>query len=99
MQSREYDSISELAEAIGVGPSYLRRLMTLNFLAPDIVEALSRGDGPDGLTLDRLTSNLPHPWRDHRPRFGFMGPRATRSLSVLAGFRAKHMPASGQCQY
>ena len=55
LESREYDSISELAEAIGVGPSYLRRLMTLNFLAPDIVEALLRGDGPDG-----LTSNPPH---------------------------------------
>jgi len=71
LESREYDSIGELAEAIGVDPSYLRRLMTLNFLAPDIVEALLRGDGPDGLTLDRLTSNPPHPWRDQRTCFGF----------------------------
>jgi len=50
LESRDYDSISELAKAIGVDRSYLRRLMTLNFLAPDIVEALLRGDGPDGLT-------------------------------------------------
>jgi len=75
LESGEYASITNLADAVGMDRSYLRRLMTLNTLAPDIVEALLRGDGPHGLTLDRLTSNPPHLWRDQRTRFGYPAAR------------------------
>jgi len=77
MESGEYAPISDLAEAIGVDRSYLRRLMTLNFLAPDIIEALLRGDAPDALPLDRLTSNPPHLSRDQRTCLGFNAPGKT----------------------
>lgn len=65
-ESGEYASITDLADVVGMDRSYLRRLMTLNTLAPDIVESLLRGDGADGLSLDQLTANPPLLWRDQR---------------------------------
>ena len=70
MESGEYASITDLADAVGMDRSYLRRLMTLNTLAPDIVESLLRGDEADGLSLDQFTASLPLLWRDQRGRFG-----------------------------
>ena len=69
MESGEYASITDLADAVGMDRSYLRRLMTLNSLAPDIVESLLGGDGADGLSLDQLTANSPLLWRDQLGRF------------------------------
>jgi len=60
LESREYASITNLAHADGMDRSYLRRLMTLNALAPDMHEALLRGDAPGALPFDRLASNPPH---------------------------------------
>jgi len=44
--------------------------MTLNTLAPDIVESILRGDEADGLSLDQLIASPPILWRDQRGRFG-----------------------------
>ena len=70
MESGEHASISDLADDIGLDRCYLRRLMILNSLAPDIVESLLGGDGADGLSLDQLTADPPVLWRDQRGRFG-----------------------------
>ena len=47
--------------------------MSLNYLAPDIVESLLRNDGADGLSLEQLTADPPLHWRDQRGRFGCGG--------------------------
>ena len=70
IESGEYASITELADDVGLDRCYLRRLMTLNSLAPDIVESLLRNDGADGLSLEQLTADPPVLWRDQRGRFG-----------------------------
>jgi len=35
-------------------------------LAPDIIEAILRGDEPDGLSLEKLRKNLPVRWDEQR---------------------------------
>jgi len=38
----------------------------LTSLAPDIIEAILRGDEPDGLSLRKLQKNLPVRWDKQR---------------------------------
>ncbi len=43
-------------------PTYVGRMLRLTSLAPDIVEAILRGDEPDGISLRKLQKNLPVRW-------------------------------------
>jgi len=38
----------------------------LTSLAPDIIEAILRGDEPDGLSLEKLRKHLPVRWDEQR---------------------------------
>jgi len=42
------------------------RMPRLTSLAPDIIEAILRGDEPDGLSLRKLQKNLPVRWDKQR---------------------------------
>ncbi len=44
--------------------------MRLALLAPDIVEAIVRGDEPSGLSLEQLTKGLPMLWSEQRATLG-----------------------------
>ena len=46
--------------------TYVGRLLRLTSLAPDIIEAILRGDEPDGLSLEKLRKNLPVRWDEQR---------------------------------
>lgn len=51
---------------------YLRRIVTLALLAPDIQAAILDGRQPPSLTLERLTrTDIPLAWDDQRRTFGF----------------------------
>jgi site-specific DNA recombinase len=67
----EYADTAEVASKCDLGESYVRRMLRLAFLAPDIVEAIAEGRQPRGLTLQRLLAPLPLTWRDQRREFGF----------------------------
>jgi hypothetical protein len=45
------------------------------FLAPDIVESILDGRQPLDLTVQKLTSKLPHGWVEQRQQLGFAEPR------------------------
>jgi len=64
LESGDYASIEDLAHAVGCDRTYVGRILRLTSLAPDIVEAILRGDGPDGLSLEKLRKNLPVRWDD-----------------------------------
>ncbi|MFQ5766285.1 MAG: recombinase family protein, partial [Rhodospirillales bacterium] len=51
--SREAISMRTIAERAHVSDRYVRRILFLAFLAPDIVDAILDGRQPDGLTVDR----------------------------------------------
>ena len=62
-----------LAKREGVSPSYFTRLVRLNYLAPDITQAILDGGQPRDLTADKLLahSRLPLGWHEQRAVLGF----------------------------
>jgi site-specific DNA recombinase len=67
----EYADTAEIAGKCGLGESYVRRILRLAYLAPDIVESIAEGRQPRGLTLERLLGLVPFAWAEQRQRFGF----------------------------
>jgi len=66
------ETLNSIAAAVGVTPRYVRRLLTLAFLAPDIIEAILEGRQPADLTAERLTRQpLPLAWSAQRTALGF----------------------------
>jgi len=80
LESGEYLSLEDLTQAVGssrrsrqaktgVDRTYVGRLLRLTSLAPDIIEAILRGDEPDGLSLRKLQKNLPVRWDEQRKQW------------------------------
>ena len=46
--------------------TFIGRMLRLTSLAPDIIEAILRGDEPNGLSLEKLRKNLPVRWDEQR---------------------------------
>ena len=58
-------SLQELAKRDGIARRYIRRLVGLAFLSPELVEAILQGRQPVELTATRLTElDLPLDWRE-----------------------------------
>jgi site-specific DNA recombinase len=72
-------SIEEIASSKNITPSYATRLMRLNYLAPDIVEAIIAGRQPPGLSANKLIKDTRFPlaWHEQRIALGF---EQTRTL-------------------
>ena len=70
-------TMQQVADAEGVVPSYVTRLLRLTFLAPDIVAAIVDGRQPVELTANRLMSNtrLPLEWQAQRELLGVAAAR------------------------
>jgi site-specific DNA recombinase len=54
-------SVAEIAQREGVGERYVRRLMRLAFLAPEIVHAIVAGNQPPELTAEALAERIDLP--------------------------------------
>jgi DNA invertase Pin-like site-specific DNA recombinase len=61
----------ELSEHLRVSREYVTRTLSLNYLAPDIVQAVLDGREPSGLSLGKLTEPLPLLWNEQRVQLGF----------------------------
>jgi hypothetical protein len=53
--------VAEIAERERVGSRYVRRLLRLAFLAPEIVEAIAAGDQPPQLSAEALAERIDLP--------------------------------------
>jgi len=51
IESGEYAGVEDLAQALGVDRTYAGRILRLTSLTPDIVEAILRGEEPEGMSL------------------------------------------------
>lgn len=71
LESGRFRAIAELARAIKLDNSYVARLLNLTLLAPDIIQAILEGHEPSGLSLEKLTKNLPLDWVEQRKALGF----------------------------
>ncbi len=64
LATRRVKSVAELAAREGIDERYIRSLMHLAFLAPEVVEAVAQGSQPAGLTTKALLTriDLPLDW-------------------------------------
>ncbi len=66
LESGQYAGVEDLAQALDVDRTYAGRILRLTSLAPDIIEAILRGDEPNGISLRKLQKNLPVQWDEQR---------------------------------
>jgi hypothetical protein len=72
LESEEARSISDLVRKVGFTEDYVRRILKLAFLSPDIVEAILQGRQPLGVTLSHILQvDLPLSWRIQQEVLGF----------------------------
>ena len=69
IEAGQFATIEELARELGFDRTYVGRMLRLTSLAPDIIEAILRGDEPAGLSLEKLRKVLPVCWREQRSRW------------------------------
>jgi hypothetical protein len=72
LEAGEYGSVSELAAAEQINPSYLARVLRLTLLAPDIVETVLDGTGRVEITLEKLMVPLPLEWDAQRRQLAIL---------------------------
>lgn len=72
LERGEVQSISDLARKAGCTEDYVRRILKLGSLSPEIVDAILRGRQPHGVNLARvLQVELPLAWNAQRETLGF----------------------------
>jgi DNA invertase Pin-like site-specific DNA recombinase len=67
----KFDTVEALAKRMKVSTTYAARILRLNYLAPDIVQAILDGREPSGLSLIQLAQPFPMLWADQRAQLGF----------------------------
>jgi hypothetical protein len=75
LDSGVYVSLSEIAAAEKLSPSYVGRIARLAQLAPDIVEAILAGTLNQSVILERLEKGVPVEWEEQRANCGRLEPR------------------------
>ena len=63
LETGDFATIEEIADAENVNPSYVSRVMRMTLLAPEIVEAILAGKQPEGLTMARAMQPFPREWK------------------------------------
>ena len=71
LSSGSYETAGDLAKHLRVSREYVTRTLSLNYLAPDIVQAILDGREPSGLSMGKLARPLPLLWNEQRARLGF----------------------------
>lgn len=64
----------ELAAQLGMGSTYVCRVLRLNHLSPHIKRAILDGRQPKGLRVIDLLQPFPMLWSDQRTHYGFLQP-------------------------
>jgi hypothetical protein len=67
LESGEYATLAELADAERISRSYVSRVLRLTLLAPDIVERIL--DGRPTASLPQLLKPFPFEWQKQKVRF------------------------------
>jgi hypothetical protein len=67
LESGEYATLAEMADAERISRSYVSRILRLTLLAPDIVERIL--DGRPTLGLPQLLKPFPVEWETQRQKF------------------------------
>lgn len=68
LESGEFSSISDLATAEKINHSYVRRILRLTLLSPNITETILEARLAEALQLEDLLRRLPDDWRAQAPQ-------------------------------
>ena len=63
LETGEFSTIQEIADAENINPSYVSRVLRLTLLAPEIVETILAGKQPEGLTMARAIRPFALEWQ------------------------------------
>ena len=63
--------MSALADHNGVSQQYVGHIIKLDWLSPEIMQAIIRGQVPATLSLDRLKKGFPLAWNEQQAKLGF----------------------------
>ncbi len=69
LESGEYATVQDLADAEKINPSYVARILRLTLLAPELVEAILDGRQADTQQLEDLLAPFPAEWERQRKVF------------------------------
>lgn len=64
LEEGRFNSVGELAEAVDIDPSLLRRHLALTSLKPDLVRQILDGVEPEGVSLKHLLKGVDVVWGD-----------------------------------
>jgi hypothetical protein len=64
IEEGHFRSVGDLAEAVGMDASLVRRHLGLTSLHPDLIRQILYGDEPDGLSLRELLLGVPTRWEE-----------------------------------
>lgn len=67
----EVETMAALAKQEGVTQRYIAHIIKLAFLAPDIMDAIFKGNIPELISLGLLKYELPGDWKLQRDMFGY----------------------------
>jgi hypothetical protein len=70
LESGEYATIREIADAEKINESYVGRVLRLTLLAPEVVEALLAGRQLPTMQLDIVLQRFPVDWQSQRQKWG-----------------------------
>lgn len=70
LDTGRFRTVDEIVEKEKIGESYVRKIIRLTELAPDITTAIINGQQPRTLTLSQLMEQLPICWTDQRQQLG-----------------------------
>jgi site-specific DNA recombinase len=67
----DYKDTAQIASKFDLSEAYVRRILRLAYLAPDVVLAIAEGRHPPTLVLQRLLAPIPLAWTEQRQTLGF----------------------------
>jgi len=70
-----YGSIEELSKRKKINSSYVSRILRLNYLCPQIKQAIMEGTQPRTLMLQDMLTPFPDLWAEQMSHFGFIEAR------------------------
>jgi len=66
LETGVFGTVSDLAAAERINPSYVSRVLRLTLFAPDLVEAILDGKQPTNMTLARAMGPFPVGWQEQK---------------------------------
>jgi hypothetical protein len=72
LESGEYATVREIADAEKINETYVGRVLRLTLLAPNLVEEILGGHQPTELQLEDLLRRFPVEWHPQRRTFGLI---------------------------